>query len=161
VGFFEDFRDLSAWEPLHFQDLDRHSSHETLRIKGRFVLQAASNSSASAIASRKRFDVYEFPAISWRWRAECVYYKGNARKKKGDDSPVRVYVLFVYDADKAGWWKQMKYGAYKEAYGEYPPDSTLNYIFANKKYQERVLTSPYTGRAKMFPLRKGPERTGE
>lgn len=161
VVFFEDFRDLSAWEPLHFRDIERHSSYEAVRIEGRSVLRAVSNSSASAIVSRKRFNVYRHPVISWRWRVEQVYDKGDARKKEGDDYPLRVYVLFAYDAEKAGWWKQMKYGAYKKMYGEYPPDSTLNYIFANKEYQERVLTNTYTGRAKMFPLRQGPERTGE
>jgi len=159
--FVEQFRDLSAWEPLYFEDIDRHSDYEAVRREGRFVLRASSNSSASALVSKERFNVYDYPVISWRWRAEKVYIAGDAGEKAGDDFPLRVYVLFVFDRDRAGWWERMKYGAYKGIYGEYPPDSTLNYIFANREHEERVLSSAYTDRAKLIPLRQGPERTGE
>jgi len=45
-------------------------------------------------------------------------------------------------------------------YGEYPTDSTLNYIWANKEYEERIITNTYTDRAQMILLQMESENIG-
>ena len=57
-------------------------------------------------------------------------------------------------------FERAQYGAAKLLYGEYPPHSSLSYIWANKKYPERILQSPYTAKAQMILLQKGGERAG-
>jgi hypothetical protein len=89
-----------------------------------------------------------------------VYEKGNARTKDGDDYPLRVYVLFEYDPDKAGFYDAMKYGLAKILYGEYPPHSALSYIWANREDESGIITSTYASNAKMIVLQKGKKNLG-
>ncbi|MCK5347452.1 MAG: DUF3047 domain-containing protein, partial [Candidatus Heimdallarchaeota archaeon] len=72
------------------------------------------------------------------------YRNGNAKTKEGDDYPIRIYVIFKYDPKRAGFFEKLKYNSAKLVYGEYPPHSALNYIWANKEHKERIITSAYT-----------------
>ena len=55
---------------------------------------------------------------------------------------------------------KVKNAAAKLVYGEYPPHSTLNYLWANKRHEEAILTSTYTGKSKLIPLQAGGEQAG-
>ena len=69
-------------------------------------------------------------------------------------------LIFQYDPKKAGFGKKLKYETAKLMYGEYPTDSTLNYIWANKEYEERIITNTYTDRAQMILLQMESENIG-
>lgn len=90
-----------------------------------------------------------------------VYRKGDMRTKAGDDYPLRVYILFQYDPEKAGALERIRYGIAKILYGEYPPHSSLSYIWANRT-EERgsIMTSPYSSRAMMIALQGGLQNVG-
>ncbi|MBW2651571.1 MAG: DUF3047 domain-containing protein, partial [Deltaproteobacteria bacterium] len=103
----------------------------------------------------KLFNVYEYPLIKWRWKVENVYTKGDAKTKEGDDYPLRIYIIFKYDPEKAGFFEKVKYKTAKLIYGQYPPHSSLNYIWSNKKYKESIITSSYTKKSKIIPLQSG------
>jgi hypothetical protein len=45
-------------------------------------------------------------------------------------------------------------------YGEYPPQSSLNYVWASKEDQGSIIVSPYTDRAMMVLLQKGAKNVG-
>jgi len=156
----EHFDTLHNWEPLTFPRISRHSNYSIVELDGKNVLRAHSNNSASALVHKKRFNVFENPVLQFRWRVENVFEKGDARKKSGDDFPARVYVLFEYDSSKAGFGTRMQYRAARILYGEYPPHSTLNYVWESRKTEDLILTSAYTSRAKLFILRSGDEHTG-
>jgi hypothetical protein len=155
----EEFDDLERWKPLTFPKVERHSRY-SIEEKGmeRF-LRAESDASASGIVLRETFPVAEYPRMRWRWKAGKVYEKGDARSREGDDYPLRLYVMFPYDPDRAGFGERVKYGAARLLYGEYPPGSALNYIWANRRGQERVMPNAFAGRAMMIVLR-GPEDVG-
>lgn len=153
--FKEDFNTLDNWNPLYFPKIKRHSSYRIVSTGIEKYLQAASNASASALVYKKQFNVYEFPRVRWRWKIENVYRNGNARTKAGDDYPIRVYIIFKYDPQKAGFFEKLKYNSAKLVYGEYPPHSALNYIWASKEYKERLITSAYTEKAKLIILEQG------
>ncbi len=158
--FVEDFDDLNNWKPLHFPKIEEHSTY-TVESKGEeSYLKAESKASASGLIYKNEFNVYEFPKVRWRWKVENIYKNGNAKTKKGDDYPIRVYIIFKYDPKKAGLWEKITYNTAKLIYGEYPPHSSLNYIWANREHGESILTSPYTDRAKMIPLQQGETRLG-
>ncbi|MBD3306362.1 DUF3047 domain-containing protein [candidate division KSB3 bacterium] len=157
VLLHEDFQTLERWEPFYFPKIEEHS---TYTIEAPDVLKAESNASASAIKLKERFNVYEYPHLEWRWKVENVYAKGDAKKKDGDDYPLRIYIVFKYDPDKAGFGKKLKYKTAKALYGEYPPHSSLNYIWANKAHPEDILTNTYADEAKMILLQKGTKHVG-
>jgi hypothetical protein len=158
--FRDEFVDIDNWRLFSFKDIDRHTSYTIEKKLGASYLTAESRASASALVLRRTFNVYEYPRATWRWKAENTYEKGDAGKKSGDDYPLRIYIVLQYDPSRAGYLEKMKYEAAKLLYGEYPPHSSLNYIWANREHSEGVLTSTYTERSKMLPLQGGVRNLG-
>jgi hypothetical protein len=151
----EDFRDLENWRPLYFPKIPKHSVYTVEAQGDQHYLRAASSASASGLIYKKEFNVYDYPRIRWRWKVDNVYKNWDGKTKQGDDYPIRVYILFKYDPNRADFLEKVEYNAVKLIYGEYPPHSSLNYVWASKPCPERILTSPYTDRAKMVLLERG------
>ena len=116
-------RDSAKWRPVTFPKIKEHTQYSIENQGRESVLRAESRASASAIVYRSPFNVYDYPGLRWKWKVENVYEKGNARTKEGDDYPLRIYVLFEYDPEKASTYDKAKYGLAKALYGEYPPHS--------------------------------------
>ncbi len=160
-GVREDFKTLENWKPQTFPKIPRHSTYSIQNEGGTNVLVAQADCSASGIIYNRSFNIYKTPVVKWKWKISNIYQAGDEKKKSGDDYPLRVYVIFKYDPDKAGTWEQAQYKALKLFYGEYPPHSSLNYIWANKKYPEHILPNPYTAKTQMILQQKGPEHAGQ
>ena len=156
----EDFSNLDNWKTLNFPKIKKHSVYSIEKVNGRSVLKAESNASASAIVYKYSFNVYEYPQVKWRWKVSNVYVRGDARTKEGDDYPMRVYIMFEYNPEQAGTLEKMQYGLMKRLYGEYPPHSSLSYVWANKEDREKIVTSPFTDKAKMIFLKQGQKKVG-
>ena len=160
-GFRENFETLANWKPLTFPKIPRHSTYSIQKNGEKSILVASADASASGIVHIRTFNIYQTPVIRWRWKVSNIYSKGDEKKKSGDDYPLRIYVVFKYDPEKAGVLEKAQYSAARLIYGEYPPHSSLNYIWANKNYPERILPNPFTARAQMILLQKGSERVGQ
>ncbi len=156
----EDFTTLDNWKPLYFPKIKKHSSYTIEKDGDRHYLKAESNASASAIVYKESFSVHDYPKAKWRWKVDNIYVKGDPRRKEGDDYSIRVYVMFEYDPEKAGFGERIKYSLAKSMYGEYPPHSSLSYVWANREDPETIMTSPYTDKAKMVLLEKGQNKVG-
>lgn len=154
--FREEFNDLENWRELTFEKIERASTYAA--EKGTLI--AESHDSASGLIYKKSFDVYTHPMAAWRWKVDNVYRKGDAATKSGDDYSIRVYIVFQYNPEKAGFAKTIKYKAARLLFGEYPPDSSLNYVWANRKQNERIMISPYTDQSRMVLLQAGEEKSG-
>jgi len=159
----EEFTSLDAWRPLTFPKIQRHSTYSiaTDPAQSEFWLRAESDTSASGIVWKKQYDVYQYPRLRWRWRVENVYAKGDATKKSGDDYPIRIYVMFQYDPGSASAGKRLKYGFARAVYGEYPPDSGLNYVWESRESPAEFVVSPYTESMMMFLREKGDAKVGQ
>lgn len=156
----EQFTSLARWEPFYFPKIKNHSSYRAISLNGLSYLEITSSNSASAILLKERFNVYAFPKISWRWKVSNVYEKGDCRRKEGDDYPVRLYVMFAYDPEKASFGKKIKYEIASLLYGQYPPHSSLNYIWANTMQTAPVIPNPHSELAMMIPVASGKEKVG-
>ncbi len=156
----EDFNDLENWSPLTFPKIKAHTTYSIQSEGEAGYLKAESRASASGIIFKREFKVYEFSKVRWRWKVSNVFKKGNALKKSGDDYPLRVYIIFKYDPETASFGQKIKYGLAKSIYGEYPPHSSLNYIWANMAHTEEIIPNPYASEAMMIPLRTGDEYAG-
>jgi hypothetical protein len=159
----EEFTSLEAWRPLTFPKIKRHSTYavETGAAPSESWLRAESDRSASGIVWKSQYDVFEHPRLRWRWRVENVYEKGDSTKKAGDDYPIRLYVMFAYNPETATVGKRMKYALAKAAYGEYPPDSGLNYVWESRETPAENVVSTYTDSVVMFLKQKGSARAGQ
>lgn len=160
VLFREDFRSLDAWRPVAFPKVKAHSRYAVENRDGETVLRAESRGSASGLVYRREFNVYDYPKLRWRWKISNVYARGDTGGKAGDDYPIRIYVVFRYDPEKASALDRAVYGIAKALYGEYPPHSTLNYVWAGREDAPSLFTSPFTDRAKLLALEKGPRFVG-
>jgi len=147
----EDFNTLENWKALHFEKIKEHSTYE---IKDS-VLVAKSNASASGLQFKKTYNIYKYPILRFRWKVDNIYKKGDATQKDGDDYPMRIYIMFQYNPKEATFFKSLKYELAKSFYGAYPPQSALNYIWANKQHAQKMITSPYTDKSKMIVLDAG------
>lgn len=160
VLFREDFANLDNWKPFTFPRIRKHSVYSIENRGTQHVLRAESSASASAIVYKTSFNVYEYSKVKWRWKVKNIYTKGNARTKEGDDYPLRVYIMFEFDPDKAGVGERIQYSFVKSLYGEYPPHSSLSYVWASTDDPERFVASPYTDKAMMVLIEKGPAKAG-
>ena len=159
--FREDFNDLNSWKPLYFPKIENHTSYMIESNGSESYLKAESNASASAVLYKKEFNIYQYSRLRWRWKVENVYKNGDAKTKSGDDYSLRIYIVFKYDPEKAGFLEKLKYNAAKLIYGEYPPHSSLNYIWANREHGETIITNAYTEKSKMVLLQKGDANVGK
>jgi Protein of unknown function (DUF3047) len=160
VLFHENFATLDNWKPITFPKIKKHTVYTIQQAGERHYLKAESNASASAIVYNNAYNVNDYPRVKWRWKVNNVYVKGDVRTKSGDDYPMRVYVMFEYEPDKAGVFEKIKYGFAKKMYGVYPPQSSLSYVWASREEAESIIVSPYTDRAMMVLLQKGAKNVG-
>lgn len=161
VFFRDDFIDLANWKPMFFPKINKHTIYTIDREGAESFLKAASDASASGLVLRKEFSVYEHPGARWRWKVSGVFPAADPRTKEGDDYPIRVYVLFRYDPAKATFGQRVRYGFAKAMYGEYPPHSSLSYVWAGKKPETSVYPNPFAGEAMMIALESGSEKAGQ
>lgn len=157
VKINEEFKNLDNWEAYEFPKIKEHSVYT---IIDEDILKTESKASASAIIYRGDFDVYQYPNIEWKWKVDNIIKNGDAKSKEGDDYSMRIYIAFKYDPEKASFGKRVKYNTAKLIYGEYPPDSSLNYIWANKNHEEDIIANAYTDQAQMILLQKGDAHVG-
>lgn len=160
ILFREDFQDLVKWKEQFFPKIQRHTSYTVETQGGDTYLKAHSESSASLLIYTEPFDVYTYSRVRWRWKIDRIIEKGNAKTRQGDDYPIRIYIAFEYDPADAGIFQRAQYVAVKALYGQYPPHSSLNYIWANRQHEEDILSSTYTDRSKMVLLERGDDRAG-
>lgn len=160
VLFREEFQDLAKWKEEFFPKIPRHTTYSIGNQGDRSYLKTQSGSSASLLIYTETFDVYAFPRVRWSWKIDGIIENGDAKTRQGDDYPIRVYIAFEYDPDRAGFLDRTRYGVMKALYGQYPPHSSLNYIWANLQHKEDVLDSPYTDRSRMILLEKGGRLAG-
>ncbi|MBI5663827.1 MAG: DUF3047 domain-containing protein [Nitrospirae bacterium] len=161
VFFRDDFNTLENWRPMQFPKIKEHSKYSIEADGEANYLKAESSASASGIILKKEFNVLEYPKVRWKWKVSNVYRKGDEEKKSGDDYPLRVYIAFKYDPATASIGRRLKYGLIKSIYGEYPPHSGLNYIWANREHKDRFIVNPYASEVMMVVLQAGEENTGK
>lgn len=149
-----------GWEPLTFKKIPRSTRYRVVRDGEGWVLEARSEAAASALYRPLDLDLQAHPRLTWRWKVANVLVNGDARTKKGDDYPARVYVAFRYDPARATAWEKATYGAYRLFYGTYPPRTALNYIWDNRLPPGTMLDNAYTARAKMIVVRSGAADVG-
>lgn len=161
VLILEEFVDLKSWKPVTFPKIEKHTAYKIEKEGTNSILVARSAGSASGLVHTNTFNVLKYPRMKWRWKIQNVYKKGNVRRKSGDDYPLRLYVVFPYDSARLGIAWRARYALAKKVRGEYPPHSSLNYIWANRKQKKAIYDSPYTSRSKMVLLQMGSERAGK
>jgi hypothetical protein len=161
VFFRENFETLDDWRPLLFPKIKNHTEYRIERSGDETYLKAVSRASASGLVLKKEFDVREYPFLRWKWKVDNLYAKAGRHEKAGDDYPIRIYVIFRFDPDKASFFEKVKYELAKKLYGEDPPDSSLNYVWSSRDTGGKIYDNPYSDRAKMVVMEQGAAHVGK
>ena len=151
-------RTPEGWELQTFKSIPRTTSYSLVKDDGTTVVRAESRSSYAALLKKVRIDPREYPLIRWRWKTSGVYRKGDATRKDGDDYSARLYVIFDYEPDRLSLWEKWQYQTARLLYGEYPPTSAINYIWANRSPIGSIIPNAYSQKAVMIALQSGAHR---
>lgn len=125
------------WEEKQFRG---KTEYRVVKMDGEHCLKAESHGSASGLIYRIRYDLKDYPILSWRWKVEGTLRSGDAAKKEGDDYAARVYVIFPH-------WIPMR-------------TRSINYIWANRLPRGKEVPNMFYSRAVMIALRSGDREAG-
>ena len=150
-----------GWEPLTFAKIKKHTQYAIVKNEKTSVVKAISRGSSSGLIRHISIDLKEYPIVEWQWKVENILKKGDVSRKEGDDYPARLYITFEYDSEKVGLFEKAKYEAAKLVYGEYPPGTTINYIWESKSPVGTVVPNPYTDRVRMIVTQSGSEKLNQ
>ena len=150
-----------GWTPISFQDINRTTDYAMVCVKGRAVLRAVADRSASGLVWGRGFDPRVYRTLRWSWRISHTLPRGNVTRREGDDFAARLLVMFPYDPERATLWERIKYNTYRLFYGEFPPGQAMTYIWANKLPRGRWVTSTYTDRVRLHSVESGNARAGQ
>ncbi len=122
------------WERRDFRG---ETDYTIVAMDGGHCLMAKSTAAASGLIHRVRYDLRDYPVLSWRWKVDNVLAKGDASRKEGDDYAARIYVVFPH-------WIPLK-------------TRSINYIWANQLPEGSHLPNAFYAKAVMVAVQSGPE----
>ena len=157
---------VAGWEPLRLGDA-RPSSYTLVREPapgqaggGTVVVRARADDSASGLVRRVRVNLAEYPVLAWRWKVDGVIARGDVTRRDGDDYPARIYVTFDYPPSRLSFGDRVKYRALRVLGYRDIPTRALNYIWANRAGETRIVANPFTDWVQMVPVESGPANAG-
>ncbi len=162
VEIRENFNSLGLWKPITFSSVERATQYEvipdcdSIKIENN-CLRISSNNSASGMVFKKEIEIHQKPRIQWRWNVQSLLKDSDVHSKEGDDFSIRVLILFKYDPDSASFMESIKYAAAKKIYGEYPPHSSIGYVWTSSTLENQSIQSPYNDQSWSIPIQKGEE----
>lgn len=150
---------VAGWEPLRLGDA-RPSTYTLVRDGGAVVVRAHAEDSASGLVRRVRIDLAEYPVMAWRWKVDGVIARGDVTRRDGDDYPARIYVTFDFPVSRLSFGDRVKYRALRVLGYRDIPTRALNYIWANRAGETRIVANPFTDWVRMVPVESGPANAG-
>ena len=85
--------EITGWEEKSFVS---NTNYSIVALDGNAVLHARADSAASGLFKKIKYNLKEWPILSWRWKAVQLPEKGDVRFKETDDYGCLVYVVFQH-----------------------------------------------------------------
>lgn len=148
-----------GWEPLRLGDA-APSTYALVRDGRGVVVRARADDSASGLVRRLRVDLAATPVLAWRWKVDGVIARGDVTRRDGDDYPARIYVTFDFPVSRLSFGDRVKYRALRALGYRDVPTRALNYIWANRAGETRIVDNPFTDWVQMVPVESGPANVG-
>ena len=150
-----------GWEEKHFPT-KRVTQYELLKDdKGREVIRASAQGSASML--RKRLDIApeQLGQIRFSWMAEKMSDEADVAEADATDAVVRV--LLAFDGDRSKWSaKDSMLGELSRLLmGEEMPYATLVYAWCTKGLRRSVVINPRTPTVRNYLLEAGMQKIGQ
>jgi hypothetical protein len=113
--------------------------------------------------------VHDLPALvpeaglrlRWRWRLDEALRGADLRRREGDDSPLKVCVLFDMPLARLGLIERNLLRLARAASGEKLPSATLCYVWDGTLAPGTLLPNAYSARVRFIVLDSGEQRLGQ
>ena len=148
------------WEPLLFDDIENHTTYKHVVDGTTCAIRAESSNSSSGLIRKIAINPATHPTVSFSWKIQNIIKSANLADKNTNDAPARLFISFAYNSEQVYWFERMKFEASKIVYGEYPPITTLIYVWASHLEKGTFTESPYNDRIKIIVLESGKSETG-
>ena len=140
-----------AWKPFVFGSIERHTRYVAVTDADAPWLRAESACAASArITPLDDVDLTATPILRWRWRVDEGLDVEDERTRSGDDFAARVYVMFRFEPERAGWWARMRHGLGRAAYDLEPPGTALSLVWSSREPEGASWRSPHGDESAML-----------
>jgi len=131
IFFYDSFENLNNWESFQFSSGKKPTDYKVISIENGSCLQIKSDSSASGLICKTKFSPTEYPLLNWKWKVNNIISNASGKTKKGDDYPLRIFVMFEQDSSEISFWEKIEKSAAKLISGYEPPHKSLCYVWAN------------------------------
>ncbi len=144
-----------GWKHVTFKRIKQHTRYSLVKDQSRIVVRAVSHQSASLLSKKIKIDPRQYPIVHWQWKAANVIGKGDVSRKKGDDSPARLFVIFSGNDNQAGLPDRARNKVQPSLFNGYRPLRAITYIWGNKAVAGTMVPNLFSDRVVMFVVRSG------
>lgn len=131
-------------------------------IDGRKVLRVATSKSyANLVHDMPLGATAEGLRLKWRWRLDDALQGADLHTRQGDDSPLKVCVLFDMPLERLGLIERNLFRMARAASSEKLPSATLCYVWDEKLNPATLLSNAYTSRVRMIVVTSGHQHLGQ
>ncbi len=99
--------------------------------------------------------------LRWRWRLDQPLIHADLRQRRGDDSPLKVCLLFDLPTASLSIIDRSVLALARSVSGEKLPSATLCYVWDHLIPAGTLLNNAYTSRVRMLVLDSGDKRLGQ
>jgi len=155
VFFYDTFENFNNWKSFQFSSGKKPTDYDIINKDQKHYLQIKSDSSASGLICKTKFNPNHYPLLKWNWKVNNIIPNADSKIKAGDDYPLRIFVMFEKDSSEISFWDKIINSAVELVSGYEPPYKSLCYVWANSKSDSSNYFSPYTEDVMIIPKQSG------
>ena len=129
-----------------------------MRHDGRNAMAVNSESSASMLRHAVRREPAELTSVRFSWQVPELIAQADMALREGDDSPVRIVLVFEGDRSKFSQKNTLLSELARTLTGEELPYATLMYVWCNTRPAGSVIVNPRTDRIRKLVVESGAGR---
>lgn len=126
-----------------------------VKMDGRDAVLAVANASASMLRHPLRVPATDLQQVRFSWKVPQLIAQADVAVREGDDSPVRIVLVFEGDRSKWSAKNSMLSELARTITGEELPYATLMYVWCNQRAPGAVAHNPRTDRIRSIVVESG------
>jgi hypothetical protein len=130
-------------------------------LEGTTAVQMDAAKAAATLYRPVKIDPARTPLVHWRWRVRNLIDGSDLKRKRGDDLPARLYVMFDYPLDRLPVVDRAKILLARSVAGDAVPAAALCYVWDGRLPPGTSLWSAYTDRVRLIVAESGSRRLGQ
>lgn len=135
---------------------------DLMPIDGQKVLRVQTDGSyGNLVHALPGIKLAEGVKLRWRWRLDQPLVNSDLRQRRGDDTPLKVCLLFDLPAASLSFVDRSVLAMARSVSGEKLPSATLCYVWDHLIPAGTLLNNAFTSRVRMLVLDSGNKRLGQ